>query len=481
MLSLPSRKPSLPGACSGMPTGTSGSCGASSGTAIATSVTTKISENPTQLSTVERDCSDRIRRVPPADQRYRRCGRRCDRHQTARLSMHATWCGLPGKPSSRTSSSAPLQASTAIAHRGWNAHPVGGDSGLAGSPGSTRDSRPRSGIESTSACVYGMRRVADDLFGGPDLDDPAQVHHRDPVGDDAGHRQVVGHEDHRHVEAAPQVADQVEHRGGQRHVERAGRLVAQQHRRRHDGGPRQRDPLPLTAGELPGPATSRPRRAGRPARAPRRPRLGVAARDMPRAAAAARRSARRPTATASATRRRPGTPSAGAGPSTSSTWPEVGFSRPAIARSSVDLPEPLSPTRATDSPWPTRSETPRSACSLPPLGGPVQPALGHRERLGDVAQHHRRRAAPVASIGAGNGLVGGRGLRRRGPARPRPAGRMHALVRSAATATGSGGDVVQSSLASAHRGRRRSRAAGTPRWAPSRRARPACGRAPSAG
>ena len=44
-------------------------------------------------------------------------------------------------------------ASIEIGHRGWNAHPDGGDSGLAGSPARTRDSRPRSGMESTSAWV----------------------------------------------------------------------------------------------------------------------------------------------------------------------------------------------------------------------------------------------------------------------------------------------------------------------------------------
>ena len=48
-----------------------------------------------------------------------------------------------------------------------------------------------------------------------------------------------------------------------------------------------------------------------------------------------------------------------------STVPEVAFSRPAITRSSVDFPDPLSPTSATDSPCPTRSDTPRSACNLP--------------------------------------------------------------------------------------------------------------------
>ena len=122
---------------------------------------------------------------------------------------------------------------------------------------------------------------ADDVVGGPDLDDAAEVHHRDPVGDDPRDREVVGHEHHRHVQRAAKVADEVEHRGGQRDVERAGRLVAQQHRRRHHGGPRQRHPLALTAGELTRPRLRDVRRQADPLE-----HLGdrvavVALRDMP--------------------------------------------------------------------------------------------------------------------------------------------------------------------------------------------------------
>ena len=63
-------------------------------------------------------------------------------------------------------------------------------------------------------------------------------------------------------ELSAELADQVEDGGGQRHVERAGRLVAEQDVGRHHRGPGQRDPLALTPGELSGleSATS----AGRP-------------------------------------------------------------------------------------------------------------------------------------------------------------------------------------------------------------------------
>jgi hypothetical protein len=51
----------------------------------------------------------------------------------------------------------------------------------------------------------------------------------------------------------------------------------------------------------------------------------------------------------------------GRSPPASSMLPELAFSKPAMTRKSVDFPDPLSPTRATDSPWATVSEMPRSA------------------------------------------------------------------------------------------------------------------------
>ena len=47
------------------------------------------------------------------------------------------------------------------------------------------------------------------------------------------------------------------------------------------------------------------------------------------------------------------------------TRPEVTGRRPAMIRISVDLPQPLGPTMATNSPAPTASETPRSASTGP--------------------------------------------------------------------------------------------------------------------
>ena len=111
---------------------------------------------------------------------------------------------------------------------------------------------------------------------GPSFDDPAEVHHRDPVGHHPGRGQVVGDEQHGHAELPPQPADQVEHGGRQRHVEGAGGLVAEQDLGRDHGGPGQGHPLALAPRELgrpwrspPPPAARRGRRASRTCRTAR--------------------------------------------------------------------------------------------------------------------------------------------------------------------------------------------------------------------
>src|SRR6185312_6547764 len=66
-----------------------------------------------------------------------------------------------------------------------------------------------------------VRRIVDDVVGGPDLDDASEVHHRDAVRDDARDREVVRHEHHGHVQRAAKIADEVENRSCQRDVEGA--------------------------------------------------------------------------------------------------------------------------------------------------------------------------------------------------------------------------------------------------------------------
>ena len=72
----------------------------------------------------------------------------------------------------------------------------------------------------------------------------------DAIGDVVHDGEVVRDEQEREAELALQAAHQVEHLRLHRHVERRGRLVADQERRVAGQRPRDRDALALSAGEL---------------------------------------------------------------------------------------------------------------------------------------------------------------------------------------------------------------------------------------
>ena len=96
----------------------------------------------------------------------------------------------------------------------------------------------------------GVRRAREDPLAGALLDELAEVHHRDVVGEVLHRGQVVGDEQAGEAHVALQVGEQVEHRGLHRHVERAGRLVGDEQRRLGDQRPGDADPLALAAGQL---------------------------------------------------------------------------------------------------------------------------------------------------------------------------------------------------------------------------------------
>ena len=85
--------------------------------------------------------------------------------------------------------------------------------------------------------------------GRPLLDDPAQVHDHDPVGELRGRREVV--RDHQDAEPALRAArERIEHAGAHRDVEHRDGLVGdEQLRLEHERG-RDRDALALAAREL---------------------------------------------------------------------------------------------------------------------------------------------------------------------------------------------------------------------------------------
>ena len=98
--------------------------------------------------------------------------------------------------------------------------------------------------------MYGWPGCCVDLVDRRLLDDPARVHHRDPVGDVGDHAEVVGDQDQAHVHLALQLGEQLHDLRLDGDVERGGGLVGDQHlgveRQRH----RDHDALAHAAGEL---------------------------------------------------------------------------------------------------------------------------------------------------------------------------------------------------------------------------------------
>ena len=93
-------------------------------------------------------------------------------------------------------------------------------------------------------------RGREDLVRVGDLDELAAVHHGDAVADVAHGREVVRDEEVREAEPALEVHQEVEDLRPHRDVERRHRLVADDQRRIGGERPRDRDALPLPAGEL---------------------------------------------------------------------------------------------------------------------------------------------------------------------------------------------------------------------------------------
>ena len=95
-----------------------------------------------------------------------------------------------------------------------------------------------------------MRRRVVDVVLRADLDDLAEVHHRDAVGDVAHDGQVVRDEDVGQAEVALQRLEQVDDLRADRDVERRDRLVEDDQLRVERERARDADALPLAAGEL---------------------------------------------------------------------------------------------------------------------------------------------------------------------------------------------------------------------------------------
>src|SRR4051812_44525549 len=95
-----------------------------------------------------------------------------------------------------------------------------------------------------------MARVLEQRVGVGELDDLAEVHHRDAVADVPHDAEVVGDEDDRQAELGLQLLEQVDDLRLDRDVERGDRLVGDDELRLQRDRARHADALALAAGEL---------------------------------------------------------------------------------------------------------------------------------------------------------------------------------------------------------------------------------------
>ena len=141
--------------------------------------------------------------------------------------------------------------------RGWKTQAAGGATGEGTSPPSTirvrdgpvgRRRLPRHRRQERRR-VRVLRMLVDRLAVA-ELDDAAEVHDGDPVGDLPDHGQVVRDEDEGQVEVGLEAPQQVQDLRLDRDVERRDRLVAHDQLRLQRKGARDADSLPLAAREL---------------------------------------------------------------------------------------------------------------------------------------------------------------------------------------------------------------------------------------
>src|SRR5882757_2386203 len=96
----------------------------------------------------------------------------------------------------------------------------------------------------------GMPGIAEDALRRSDLDDAAQIHHRDTVGDVLDDLQVVADEEIGQVQPALQIEQEIEDLAAHRDIERGGRFVEDDDVRRDRDGAGDADALALAAAQL---------------------------------------------------------------------------------------------------------------------------------------------------------------------------------------------------------------------------------------
>ena len=145
-------------------------------------------------------------------------------------------------------------AGCACGQRVWKRQPVGGLNGLGTSPCSIMRVVRKAGIwlgdRRQQRLGIGVQRpVVERLLVG-DLDQLAEIHHRDAVADVLHHRKVMGNEQIGEAEALLQILQQVDDLRLDRDVERRHRLVADDQVGIDGEGAGDADALALPAREL---------------------------------------------------------------------------------------------------------------------------------------------------------------------------------------------------------------------------------------
>ena len=125
---------------------------------------------------------------------------------TPRPAAPSTSGSTPRHRSAIPNASASPEASTG--HRGWNRHPAGTAPASGVSPLKITAWPRNSGDDRQQGPGIRVLRRRQHLLDGPALDDTAQVHHRDPVGDVPRQPEVVRHHQGRQPGRVAQVEQQ---------------------------------------------------------------------------------------------------------------------------------------------------------------------------------------------------------------------------------------------------------------------------------
>ncbi len=171
----------------------------------------------------------------------------------ASAKWHATWCASPIRAERRFLLDAHgfgeratrVEAAPGRRHRGARYVALEQDAASLSLP--TRIGHRNRRHERVRVRVRGP---LEHRVGRSDLDDLAEVHHRDEVRDVTDNREVVRDEDVRESELLLQVVEEVDDAGLDRHVERRHRLVEDQQLGIERERARDADALTLTAREL---------------------------------------------------------------------------------------------------------------------------------------------------------------------------------------------------------------------------------------